>query len=156
MRDPGTPNQGTLWPSPAYTRHVKRLRAAIGRNVYLVELLASDTHLAVRHTGTPHVLLDVLDFPRPDPARGLAPHLVLLDDGRGINLGRLIRVSQNRAFGPSHEEILYHDRALQMRLLSGRRRLSRQFIRHSSRLALGQLLGRTGLPELEEPDDEDA
>jgi hypothetical protein len=151
MRETGTPEPGTLWPSPAYTRHVKRLRAAIGQNIYLVELLASDTHLAVRQTGTPYVLLDVLDFPRPDPARGLAPHFILLDDGRGINLGRLVRVSLDRAFGPSPAQVLYQDRALQKRLLLGKRRLSRRFIAHSSRLALGQLLGRTGLPALEGP-----
>jgi hypothetical protein len=156
MRDGGTPDRGTLWPSAGYARQVQRLRAAIGADVYLVELLASDTHLAVRQTGTPHVLLDVLDFPRPDPARGLAPHLILLDDGRGINLGRLVRVSLDRAFGPSPAQILYQDRVLQKRLLSGRRRLSRRFITRSSRLALGQLLGKTGLSALEGPDDENA
>lgn len=151
MRDGGALDQGTLWPSAVYNRHVKRLRAAIGQNIYLVELLASDTHLAVRQTGTPYVLLDVLDFPRPDPARGLAPHLILLDDGRGINLGRLVRISLDRAFGPSPKQILYQDRALQKRLLLGKRRLSRRFIARSSRLALGQLLGKTGLPEVEGP-----
>ena len=31
-----------------------------------------------------------MDFPRPDPVRGLAPHLILLDDGRGVNLGRIL------------------------------------------------------------------
>lgn len=97
----------------------------------------------------------------PDPARGLAPHLILLDDGRGINLGRLVRVSLDRAFGPSPAQVLYQDRTLQNQLLSGRRRLSRRFIARTSRLVLGQLLGKTGLPALEGPfsegpEDEDA
>jgi hypothetical protein len=151
MRKGEIPARGALWPSATYARQVSRLRAAIGANVYLVEVLASETHLAVRQTSTPHVLLDVLEFPRPDPARGLAPHLILLDDGRGINLGRLVRISVGQAFGPAPAQVLYQDRVLQERLLLGRRRLSHEFIARSSRLALGRLLGKTNLAALEGP-----
>jgi len=150
--DPAPRYPAEIWPSAAYTRQVERLRAAIGQTVYLVELAASDTHLAVRHTGTPHVLLDVLDFPRPDPQRGLAPHLVLLDDGRGINLGRLVRISLGRPFGPSPAQIVYQDRSLQRRLLLRERRLSREFIASQSRQALGLLLGKAGEPALGAPE----
>jgi len=73
----GSSGAGGLWPSTDYQAQIERLRAAIGERIYLAEL--RDTE----------VQLGVIDFPRPDPARGLAPHLILLDDGRGLNLALL-------------------------------------------------------------------
>ena len=70
---------GRLWPSPEYTRQVERLRAAVGETIYLVEIAVTDIQLGIRITGKPYVLLGLVDFPRPDPLKGLAPHLVLLD-----------------------------------------------------------------------------
>ncbi|AGA31913.1 hypothetical protein TVNIR_0201 [Thioalkalivibrio nitratireducens DSM 14787] len=151
MHDPGIHRPGELWPSTAYARQVERLRAAVGQTVYLVELEASDTHMAVRQTGRGHILLDVLDFPRPDPARGLAPHLVLLDDGRGINLGRILRISLGRAFDPSPAQLVYQDEPLRHRLLLGERTLSKGFIADRSRRLLGQILGRGAPPALDTP-----
>lgn len=131
-----------LWPSPAYSRQIERLRAAIGETIYLVELNDSAVQLGVRLIATPFVLLALIDFPRPDPSRGLAPHLVLLDDGRGVNLGRIARISRHRAFSPQSADILYQDGAAHRHLLFGERRLSRDFIAHRSQAVLGQVLGR--------------
>ncbi|AHE99624.1 hypothetical protein [Thioalkalivibrio paradoxus] len=154
MRDPGIHRPGELWPSAAYARQLERLRAAVGQTVYLVELDASDTQLAVRQTGRGQVLLDVLDFPRPDPVRGLAPHFVLLDDGRGINLGRILRISLGRAFDPSPAQLVYLDEPMQRRLLLGERKLSKAFIADRSRQLLGHLLGRDAPRSLEAPGEE--
>jgi len=149
MHKPEEQRPGEVWPSADYQRQVERLRAAVGRTVYLVELAASPITLGVRQTGQAHVLLDVIEFARPDPARGLAPHMIVLDDGRGINLGQLVRISLDRAYGPSTEQTLYLDRELQQQLLLRERRLSREFIARHARLLLGQVLGQTTPPALE-------
>lgn len=133
----------SLWPSQAYNAQLAALRAAIGQTVYLVELNASPTQVSVRQTGTGYVLLAVIDFPRPDPSRGLAPHMLILDDGRGINLGHILRVSVEQAYAPALTQVLYRDAPLQQALLEQPRRLNRGFIRDHSRRVLGQFLGRT-------------
>ena len=146
MSAPDRQHPGQLWPSADYQLQVERLRSAVGRTVYLVEVAASPITLGVRQTGEPHILLDVIDFARPDPARGLAPHMIVLDDGRGINLGQLVRVSVDRAYGPSADQTLYLDRELQQQLLLRKRRLSRAFIARHARLLLGHVLGQTEPP----------
>ena len=140
-----------LWPPSGYHEQVRCLRAAIGETVYLAELADTEVQLAVRVTGQPFVLLDVIDFPRPDPARGLAPHLVLLDDGRGVNLGRIARITR-RPFNPAPGEVLYLDREADRNLLFAERRLSLDFITERSRAVLGQVLGKTAAPALAGPD----
>lgn len=132
-----------LWPSPEYARQVERLRAAVGATVYIAEIEATAVQLGVRITDTPYVLLGVLDFPRPDPVRGLAPHLILLDDGRGVNLGRIARLSIGRAFAPAPGQVLFQDREALETLLFQERRLSPQRIAQSARALLGEVLGRT-------------
>ena len=129
-----------LWPSADYHTWVARLRAAVGERIYLAELRDTDTQLGAQVTDRPYELLGVIDFPRPDPARGLAPHLVLLDDGRGVNLGRIARISR-RPFQPAAEEVLYLDRAAHQTLLFADRRLSKAFIAERAQAALGQVLG---------------
>ncbi len=136
-----------LWPSPAYHQQVERLRAAVGETIYLVELIESPVQLGVHLSGQPYELLGVIDFPRPDPARGLAPHLLLLDDGRGVNLGRIARVSR-RPFAPEPADLLYLDRAAEQNLLFAGRRLSPGFLAQRSRAALGECLGQ-GLADRE-------
>ena len=142
--------EGQLWPSPDYDAQVERLREAVGRKVFIVELVPTGTELAVSMPGQPVVLLDVLPFPRPDPARGLAPHLLLFDDGRGVNLGRIARVSVDRPFSPSRDQILYRDADALDGLLFAERRLSKRTIAERSRVLLGRLLGKalpvTALP----------
>jgi hypothetical protein len=94
-QDPGDP-AGGLWPSPDYARQVEQLRCALGETIYLAELEPGATQLGIRLADRPYVLLGVIDFPRPDPTKGLAPHLILLDDGRGVNLGRIARIARRR------------------------------------------------------------
>lgn len=137
--DPGDEHRG-LWPPADYHAQVARLRDAVGATVYLAELRDTDTQLGAQITDRPYELLGVIDFPRPDPARGLAPHLVLLDDGRGVNLGRIARISR-RPFQPAAEEVLYLDRAAHQTLLFADRRLSKAFIAERAQAALGQVLG---------------
>ncbi len=143
---------GHLWPSPDYHQQVGRLRAAVGETIYLVELEATAVQLAVRITDRPYTLLGVVDFPRPDPTTGLAPHLVILDDGRGVNLGRIARISIGQAFSPTPAETLFQDRATLQTLLFQERRLSQAQIAQRSKQVLGEYLGGrvatigTGLP----------
>jgi hypothetical protein len=137
-------DDGQLWPSADYARQIERLREAVGGTIYLVELEPTEIQLGIRQTGQPYVLLDVLEFPRPDPARGLAPHLILLDDGRGLNLGRIARVSLERPFSPTPEQILYQDRRANRELLFAERRLCPTFIAERSQQILGQVLGMDG------------
>ncbi|MCG5512570.1 hypothetical protein [Ectothiorhodospira shaposhnikovii] len=136
-----------LWPPTEYHAQIERLRAAIGDAIYLVELVPSPMQLGVRVHGAPRILLDVMDFPRPDPARGLSPHFILLDDGRGINLGRIARISR-RPFDPTAKDLLYLGGRVQQQLLFGPRRLSRVFIGQQARRSLGQLLGHSGPREI--------
>lgn len=98
--DPLDASEGHLWPSPDYARQLEALRAAVGETVFIAELELTDVQLSARLTDKPYVLLGIVDFPRPDPARGLAPHLVLLDDGRGVNLGRIARITRSRPHRP--------------------------------------------------------
>lgn len=140
-RQPGWAADGGLWPSADYQDQVERLRAAVGEPIYLAELRETDIQLGVHLTDRAYELLGVIDFPRPDPARGLAPHLILLDDGRGVNLGRIARISR-QPFNPAADDLLYLDRAVDQTLLFADRRLSRRFIAERAQAALGQLLGR--------------
>lgn len=78
-------------------------------------------------SGTPYELLGVIDFPRPDPARGL-------------NLGRIARVSR-RPFEPEPADVLYLDQAAHHNLLFAERRLSGDFLAQRTRVALGECLG---------------
>lgn len=133
---------GLIWPSPDYGHQVERLKAAVGETVYLAEIDATEVKLGVRITGKPYVLLGVVAFPRPDPARGLAPHLVLLDDGRGVNLGRILRLSVGHAFAPVPREIPFQDREASRTLLFGERHLSPALIAERSKALLGEVLGQ--------------
>jgi len=145
---------GLLWPSPDYLLQVQALRAAIGETVFVAELELTDVQLGARLTDMPYVLLGVVDFPRPDPARGLAPHLVLLDDGRGVNLGRIARITRSRPFSPAPDDVVYQDRPVLQELLFNERRLSPAYIAHQSQRLLGELLGTqaTGSPSLAAPE----
>ena len=144
---PGFDAKGGLWPSADYQAQVERLRAAIGERIYLAELHDSDVQLSVQLTDRAYELLAVLDFPRPDPARGLAPHLILLDDGRGVNLGRIARISR-QPFQPADDQLLYIDRVADQTLLFADRRLSPRFIAERAQALLGQVLGQsTALPQ---------
>jgi len=156
--DPLGASEGHLWPSPDYARQLEALRAAVGETVFIAELELTDVQLSARLTDKPYVLLGIFDFPRPDPARGLAPHLVVLDDGRGVNLGRIARITRSRAFNPAPADVLYRDAPILQGLLFNERRLSREFIAVQSRRLLGELLGErtvttAALPRADRPED---
>ena len=91
-------------------------------------------------------LLDVIDFPRPEPANGIAPHMIILGDGRGINLGQIARVSVNNAFNPSDSDILYRDSFLMVEFLLHVRHLSKASIAACSKALLGDILGKPSAP----------
>lgn len=134
--------QGRLWPSTVYTKQVESLKNALGEKVYLVELKPSEINMGIRLSDTAYELIDVIDYPRPDPAKGLAPHLILLDDGRGINLGRIARITVHTPFNPPQSNILYQDNFLMQRLLLRERRLNKASIAATSRALLGRILGK--------------
>ncbi len=140
----------TLWPDEHYRAQLERLRGAIGRTVYLIELHPSAMQLGISLTGTAYVLLDVLPFPRPDPTRGLAPHMLVLDDGRGVNLGRIVRVSY-QPFTADAVEIVYQDAHAAETLVFAPRRLCQERIAECSRQALAMILGKPLPPLLEPP-----
>lgn len=151
-------SDGHLWPSPDYARQLEALREAVGETVFIAELELTDVQLSARLTDKPYVLLGIVDFPRPDPARGLAPHLVLLDDGRGVNLGRIARITRSRPFSPAPADVLYRDGPVLEHLLFNERRLSPAFIAAQSRRLLGELLGErtattAALPRSDPPED---
>ncbi len=134
--------QGRLWPSPAYTQQIEGLRNTIGKTIYLVELKPGEINMGIHLSDTAYELLDVIDYPRPDPTRGLAPHLIVLDDGRGINLGRIARITVQSPFNPPDANILYQDNFLMQRLLLREQRLSKASIAATSRALLGRILGK--------------
>lgn len=131
-----------VWPPRGYTRQVAKLRRAIGQPVYIVELTFNGLAIGAVYHGEPRALLDVVAFPQPDPSNGLYPHMLVLDDGRGINLGRIARVSTNHAFDPPASDVLYSDRALQRKLLYGPQRLSPRRVARVAREQLRRLLGK--------------
>ena len=125
-----------VWPSRSYARQVATLQRRIGQPIYIVELTFNGLAVGAVFHGEPRVLLDVVAFPRPDPSNHLYPHMLVLDDGRGINLGRIARVTVNHAFAPDKTDVLYGNHALQHRFLYRAQRLTP---RHIARIARQQL-----------------
>lgn len=131
-----------VWPSRSYARQVATLQRLIGQPIYFVELTYNGLAVGAVFHGEPRVLLDVAAFPRPDPSNHLYPHMLVLDDGRGINLGRIARVTANRAFAPDKTDVLYGNRALQHRFLYRAQRLTPRHIARIARQQLRVLLGK--------------
>ncbi|MDR9436098.1 MAG: hypothetical protein RI563_04435 [Thiohalophilus sp.] len=142
-------HEGYLWPSADYDRQLLGVREAIGEKVYLVRLDFSDINLSVTVENKAVTLLDVVSFSAPDPARRLYPHMLILSDGRGINLGHIARLSRDQAFNPQPEQIVYQQEVLIRRWLFRERRLSPQTIRHTSQVQLARILGRVEPRQLE-------
>ena len=130
-----------LWPPPEYEQQLQRLRKAIGQQVYLAELNNTEMTTGVKFSSCAYRLLALVDFPEPDPYRQLSPHMIILDDGRGINLGRLARISRNRAFDPAAEDILYQNHEFIDGVLLAPRQLSRASLSCTSRQLFAQMLG---------------
>jgi len=133
---------GLLWPSPAYIQQIEVLRSAIGQRIYLVELKPGKVNMGIRLSDTAYELLDIIDFPKTDPSEGILPQMILLDDGRGINLGQIARISVNTPFCPPTKDILYQSPFLMQKLLLRERRLSKSSIAADSKAQLGRILGK--------------
>jgi hypothetical protein len=131
-----------IWPSRSYARQVATLQRRIGQPIYIMELTFNGLAVGAVCHGEPRVLLDVVAFPRPDPSNHLYPHMLVLDDGRGINLGRIARVTANRAFAPDKTDVLYGNHALQHRFLYRAQRLTPRHIARVARQQLRALLGK--------------
>ena len=134
--------EGSLWPSDEYDNQITQLRHNIGKPIYIVEIKITDINLAVVMQGRAVILLDVIAFPASDPERRLYPHMLLLNDGRGLNLGRVARITMGRAFDPDPEDIVYQEHQLLKRLLFNERRLSDETVSQVSKFNLVRLLGR--------------
>ncbi len=130
-----------LWPAPAYYRQLARLRSAVGQPVFLAEINMTAINAGVKIADESLVLLAVIDYPQPDPYRQLCPHMLVLDDGRGINLGRIARVSMNRAFSPEIDDILYQNQEFAEQVLFAPRELSRASLSNTSKVLLAQMFG---------------
>ncbi|QTR45006.1 hypothetical protein J9253_13420 [Thiothrix litoralis] len=139
-------NEEVLWPSAAYHQQVEQLRCLIGQPVYVVEINSTEINAGVHFSGKPLVLLAIVDFPRPDPYRQLCPHLLVLEDGRGLNLGRVARISRRSAYAPAQEDIAFINQEFVENVLLAPRRFSRERVADTTRLALGEMLGRSPSP----------
>lgn len=134
--------EGSLWPSDEYDEQIRQLRRNTGKPIYIVEIKITDINLAVTMLGRAVILLDVIAFPAPDPERRLYPHMLLLNDGRGLNLGRVARITTGQAFDPDPEDILFQEQHLLKTLLFHERRLSDESVARVSKANLARLLGR--------------
>lgn len=132
-----------LWPAPEYYQQVEKLRGMIGQPLYIVEIHSTEINAGVNFPGKPLVLLAIADYPQPDPYRQLCPHLLVLDDGRGVNLGRVARVSHNSAFAPEADDLLFVNREFVQNVLLAPRTLSRESAAAATRAALAQIFGDT-------------
>jgi hypothetical protein len=132
-----------LWPTQEYYQQVERLRAAIGQPLFIVEISATDINAGVKFTDKALTLLGIADYPQPDPYRQLCPHLLILDDGRGVNLGRIARITINNAYSPASEHILFTNHEFMQNVLAAPRSLSRESIAATSRALLEQIFGDT-------------
>ena len=134
--------EGSLWPSDEYDEQVRHLRSHTGKSIYIVEIKITDINLAVTMQGRAVILLDVITYPAPDPERRLYPHMLLLNDGRGLNLGRVARITTGRPFDPSPQDILFQEHQLLKTLLFHERRLSDESVASVSQSNLARILGR--------------
>ncbi len=129
-----------LWPSPEYFQFLERLKNSIGSPVYLVEINLTAINLGMKWSSTPLTLLAIVDFPKPDPYKQLYPHMLVFDDGRGINLGHIARISL-RAFNSEPQHLLYTNRSFTQEVLLAPRTLSRESLRATSTALLAEIFG---------------
>ena len=132
-----------LWPPAAYHRQIELLRNLIGQPIYIVEINETEVNAGVKFPAKPLTLLAIVDYPKPDPYRQLCPHLVVLDDGRGVNLGRVARITSRSAFSASPDDILYVNQAFVQEILYAPRTLSRESVRATLTALLAQIFGDT-------------
>lgn len=114
--------------------------------LFLVKFKKGSTHLGVQLSDKALELLDNIDFSKPDPANGIAPHIIILSDGLRVNHGRVARITVNKPFNPFAANILYQDSFLMDEFLMRERRLSKESIAVCSKALLGEVLGKSQSP----------
>ena len=115
----------------------------LDKPVYIIPLHQNQNSLTFSITGKSIVLVAIIDYPNPDPENHMYPHMLVFNDGTGINLGRLLQVSINRPFNPGKEDIIYKDKNLQKSLMFRERQLNEESIRLTSKIGLSELLNIT-------------
>lgn len=133
---------GDFWPSDEYDEQVHILKSNLGNDIFLVEVKFSDINVAINLGNKPVKLLDVIKFKGHDPQKRLYPHMLILGDGRGLNLGWIARVTCNKPFDPAPEDILYQENKLVEHLLFHERQLDANSIAETSRQQLAAILGK--------------
>lgn len=132
-----------LWPDSQYYAKLEKLKLLIGRKIYLIEAVVTEINAGIHHTGQVYTLLAIVDYPQPDPKTGLLPHNIILDDGRGVNLGRIIQVSIESAFTAVEKNIIYRNDILLDNLLPHYNLMDKKSLTQISKALLANILGET-------------
>jgi len=135
--------KGELWPPNNYFEQLENLYKMLDKPVYIIPLHQNQNSLTFSITGKSIVLVAIIDYPNPDPENYMYPHMLVFNDGTGINLGRLLQVSIIRPFNPGKEDIIYKDKKLQNSLMFRERQLNEESIHLASKIGLGELLNIT-------------
>lgn len=130
-----------IWPQANYSEQIKQLKKNIGRKIFIMEAKFSGMHITPIQDAQPYELLAIVPFPKADPTQHLLPHLLVLDDGRGINLGRIIRITIESAYTMASEQTLFNNLSLKKMLIHEKRSLSKYSIHNTSKKELANLLG---------------
>lgn len=133
--------KGKLWPPDSYYKQLKNLYKVLNKAVYIIPLQQNQNSLTFSITGKSIILVAIIDYPIPEPENHIFPHMLVFNDGTGINLGRILQVSTNHAFNPGKEDIIYEDIKMQNTLMFRERQLNEESIHLASRTSLGELLG---------------
>ncbi len=134
-------SNGQIWPTEKYYQQLEQLYKIVNQAVYIIPLHQSQTALTFSISSKPLTLIAIVDYPLADPENHIYPHILIFDDGTGLNLGRILRVSINRAFNPDKEDIIYCDNKIQQTLMFAERQLNKESIRLASKYGLGEVLG---------------
>jgi hypothetical protein len=130
----------TIWPPEDYYRQLEYLKKKLNQAVYIVPIHQNQNSLTFSMNNKSIRLIAIIDYPLPDPENHIFPHMLVFDDGTGINLGRVARVSINHPFNPGKKDIIYADEKLVNSLMLKDRQLSNESIRLTSKHALGEIL----------------
>lgn len=132
-----------LWPAASYYQQIEKLKCMIGKPLYIVEIRSTEINAGVNFPSQPVELLAVIDFPKPDPYKQLCPHMLVLADGRGLNLGRIARISCNSAYSVAAADVLFVNQDFVDNVLFAPRSLSRESVAATTRAVLAQMFGDT-------------
>ena len=150
-----TDSHDSLWPDKQYYEKIEKLKSLIGQKIYLIEAVITDINASVHHTSQAYTLLAIVDYPQPDHKTGLLPHNIIIDDGRGINMGRIIQISTGSAFNPQDENIIFDNLQLLDEIYPSWKRLGNYSLENRSKNLLASLIGKpeTEAPEIESLED---